>query len=147
LRCYHLQAIQSVWDVEKLEKPKKVLVNELNSTEEAKPEVVGKLEAEANFEAKLMFHHDSRKVMLITYMINKHKMDTKFLSRDLKNHNEETIAKLMGMATYFISIPEYYAHTAKGLTWRLQIRKMRRKKMKTSWAEQSHTRDFLWVLP
>ena len=71
--------------------------------------MVGKLEAEANFEAKLMFHHDSRKVMLITYMINKHRMDTIFLSRDPKNHDEETIAKLMGMATYFISIPEYYA--------------------------------------
>lgn len=71
--------------------------------------MVGKLEAEANFEAKLMFHHDSRKVMLITYMINKHRMDTKVLSRDPKNHDEETIAKLMGMATYFISIPEYYA--------------------------------------
>ena len=71
--------------------------------------MVGKLEAEANFEAKLMFHHDSRKVMLITYMINKHRMDTKVLSRDPKNNDEETIAKLMGMATYFISIPEYYA--------------------------------------
>jgi hypothetical protein len=71
--------------------------------------VVGKLEAEANFEAILMFHHDLRKVMLITYMINKHRMDTKVLPRDPKNHDEETIAKLMGMATYFISIPEYYA--------------------------------------
>ena len=38
--------------MDQLEKSKKALVNELNSTEEAKPEVISKLEVEANFEAK-----------------------------------------------------------------------------------------------
>ena len=42
-------------------------------------------------------------------------MDTKLMFRDPQNYDEENIAKLMGMATYFISIPEYYDPYFKGV--------------------------------
>merc|ERR1712034_81769 len=47
-------------------------------------------------------------VQLITYMMDKHGMDFSAMSRDPKNHYQETTAKLKGMVTKFISIPEHY---------------------------------------
>merc|ERR1712243_449334 len=46
---------------------------------------------------------------LISYMMDKHGMDFKAMARDPKNHYQETPAKLKGMVTKFISIPEHYA--------------------------------------
>lgn len=46
---------------------------------------------------------------LITYMMDKHGMDFSAMSRDPKNHYQETTAKLKGMVTRFISISEHYA--------------------------------------
>jgi hypothetical protein len=46
---------------------------------------------------------------LITYMMDKYGMDFQAMSRDPKNHYQETTAKLKGMVTKFISIPEHYA--------------------------------------
>merc|ERR1712183_119885 len=48
-------------------------------------------------------------VQLITYMMDKHGIDFKAMSRDPRNHYQETPAKLRGMVTKFISIPEHYA--------------------------------------
>merc|ERR1712013_185591 len=41
--------------------------------------------------------------------MDKYKMDFKAMARDPKNHYQETPAKLKGMVTKFISIPEHYA--------------------------------------
>jgi hypothetical protein len=42
-------------------------------------------------------------------MMDKHGMDFSAMSRDPKNHYQETTAKLKGMVTRFISISEHYA--------------------------------------
>merc|ERR1739842_62175 len=48
-------------------------------------------------------------VQLISYMMDKHGEDWSAMARDPKNHYQETAAKLRGMVTKFISIPEHYA--------------------------------------
>merc|ERR1712029_817370 len=70
-----------------------------------KSEVVAKLE----FEAKQTFRFTPTQVQLITYMMDKHGEDWSAMARDPKNHYQETAAKLRGMVTKFISIPEHYA--------------------------------------
>merc|ERR1719470_398984 len=95
--------------INKLKKQKKVPVAEADKPEVTKPEVVSKLEAEANVEAKQNFRFTTTQVQLITYMMDKHGMDFSAMSRDPKNHHQETTAKLKGMVTKFISIPEHYA--------------------------------------
>jgi len=95
--------------INKLKKQKKVPVAEADKPEVTKPEVVSKLEAEANVEAKQNFRFTTTQVQLITYMMDKHGMDFSAMSRDPKNHYQETTAKLKGMVTKFISIPEHYA--------------------------------------
>ena len=42
-------------------------------------------------------------------MMDKHGDDWSAMARDPKNHYQETPAKLRGMVTKFISIPEHYA--------------------------------------
>ena len=42
-------------------------------------------------------------------MMDKHGEDWSAMARDPKNHYQETPAKLRGMVTKFISIPEHYA--------------------------------------
>jgi len=74
-----------------------------------KTEVVAKLENEAKFEAKQTFRFTQTQVQLITYMMDKHGEDWSAMARDPKNHYQETAAKLRGMVTKFISIPEHYA--------------------------------------
>jgi len=74
-----------------------------------KTEVVAKLENEAKFEAKQTFRFTPTQVQLITYMMDKHGEDWSAMARDPKNHYQETAAKLRGMVTKFISIPEHYA--------------------------------------
>merc|ERR1711928_75983 len=95
--------------INKLKKQKKVPISEADKPEVTKPEVVGMLEAEANVEAKQNFRFTTTQVQLITYMMDKHGMDFSAMSRDPKNHYQETSAKLKGMVTKFISIPEHYA--------------------------------------
>merc|ERR1712192_305402 len=74
-----------------------------------KTEGVAKLENEAKFEAKQTFRFTPTQVHLITYMMDKHGEDWSAMARDPKNHYQETAAKLRGMVTKFISIPEHYA--------------------------------------
>merc|ERR1719186_2408209 len=124
--------------INKLKKQKNVPIKEKVKPEVTKPEVVDNLvkeanvEAkptfrftttqvqlitymmdnlvkEANVEAKATFRFTTTQVQLITYMMDKHEMDFKAMSRDPKNHYQETQAKLKGMVTKFISIPEHYA--------------------------------------
>merc|ERR1712198_154517 len=80
-----------------------------------KQEVIQQLEAEANVEAKQNFRFTPTQVQLITYMMDKHGMDFKAMARDPKNHYQETPAKLKGMVTKFINIPEHYAPYCKSL--------------------------------
>merc|ERR1712034_188830 len=75
--------------INKLKKQKKVPVAEADKPEVTKPEVVSKLEAEANVEAKQNFRFTTTQVQLITYMIDKHGMDFSAMSRDPKNHCKE----------------------------------------------------------
>merc|ERR1712083_360568 len=74
-----------------------------------KSEVIAKLEVEAKYEAKPTFRFTPTQVQLITYMMDKHGEDWSAMARDPKNHYQETPAKLRGMVTKFISIPEHYA--------------------------------------
>jgi len=74
-----------------------------------KSEVIAKLEDEARFEAKQTFRFTSTQVQLLSYMMDKHGEDWSAMARDPKNHYQETAAKLRGMVTKFISIPEHYA--------------------------------------
>merc|ERR1712233_113970 len=74
-----------------------------------KSEVIAKLEEEAKFEAKQTFRFTPTQVQLISYMMDKHGEDWSSMARDPKNHYQETAAKLRGMVTKFISIPEHYA--------------------------------------
>merc|ERR1719222_1577802 len=74
-----------------------------------KSEVISRLEDEAKFEAKQTFRFTPTQVQLITYMMDKHGDDWSAMARDPKNHYQETPAKLKGMVTKFISIPEHYA--------------------------------------
>merc|ERR1712055_830884 len=84
-------------------------IEEKSSVRITKPEVVTQLEDEANVEAKPTFRFTPTQVQLITHMMDKHGMDFKAMARDPKNHYQETPAKLKGMVTKFISIPEHYA--------------------------------------
>ena len=86
-----------------------IIIEEKSSVKVTKPEVVTQLEDEANVEAKPTFRFTPTQVQLITYMMDKHGMDFKAMARDPKNHYQETPAKLKGMVTKFISIPEHYA--------------------------------------
>merc|ERR1712098_716263 len=90
-------------------KQNKVAIEEVNLVKITKPDVVSQLEAEANVEAKQTFRFTPTQVQLISFMMDKHGMDFKAMSRDPKNHYQETPAKLKGMVTKFISIPEHYA--------------------------------------
>merc|ERR1712126_127129 len=74
-----------------------------------KPDVLEKLVEEANVPSKQSFRFSTTQVKLITYMMDKHGTDYKAMSRDPKNHYQETASKLKGMITKFISIPEHYA--------------------------------------
>jgi len=74
-----------------------------------KSEVIARLEDEAKFEAKQTFRFTPTQVQLISYMMDKHGEDWSAMARDPKNHYQETAAKLRGMVTKFISIPEHYA--------------------------------------
>ena len=74
-----------------------------------KPDVLEKLVEEANVPARQSFRFSTTQVKLITYMMDKHGSDYKAMSRDPKNHYQETASKLKGMITKFISIPEHYA--------------------------------------
>jgi len=95
--------------INKLKKQNKVAVEEVNAVKVTKPDVLSQLEAEANVEAKPTFRFTPTQVQLISYMMDKHGMDFKAMARDPKNHYQETPAKLKGMVTKFISIPEHYA--------------------------------------
>jgi len=95
--------------INKLKKQNKVAVEEVNTVKVTKPDVLSQLEAEANVEAKPTFRFTPTQVQLISYMMDKHGMDFKAMARDPKNHYQETPAKLKGMVTKFISIPEHYA--------------------------------------
>merc|ERR1712138_236206 len=72
-------------------------------------DVLQKLTEEASVPAKPNFRFSTTQVKLITYMMDKHGSDYKAMSRDPKNHYQETPARLRGMVTKFISIPEHYA--------------------------------------
>ena len=102
--------------------PKKKMVNKMKTLKNiaadadesvenkvTKPDVLQKLTEEASVPAKQNFRFSSTQVKLITYMMDKHGSDYKAMSRDPKNHYQETPAKLRGMITKFISIPEHYA--------------------------------------
>ena len=80
-----------------------------NKVQVTRPEVVEKLVQEANVERKQNFRFSSQQVKFITYMMDKHRDDYEAMSRDHKNHYQETPAKIRGMITKFISIPEHYA--------------------------------------
>ena len=97
--------------VKKMKKLKNIPVesSEEMSEEIMKPDVLAKLTSEANVPAKQTFRFSTTQVQLITYMMDKHGMDFKAMSRDPRNHYQETPAKLRGMVTKFISIPEHYA--------------------------------------
>merc|ERR1712025_365731 len=95
--------------INKLKKQNKVAVEEVNTVKVTKPDVVSQLEAEANVEAKQTFRFTPTQVQLISYMMDKHGEDWSAMARDSKNHYQETAAKLRGMVTKFISIPEHYA--------------------------------------
>merc|ERR1711872_938365 len=95
--------------INKLKKQNKVAVEEVSTVKVTKPDVLSQLEAEANVEAKPTFRFTPTQVQLISYMMDKHGMNFKAMARDPKNHCQETPAKLKGMVTKFISIPEHYA--------------------------------------
>merc|ERR1712062_636434 len=90
-------------------KQNQVPIEEISSVKVTKPEVVTQLEDEANVEAKPTFRFTPTQDQLIPHMMDKHGMDFKAMARDPKNHYQETPAKLKGMVTKFISIPEHYA--------------------------------------
>jgi len=95
--------------IDKMKKQKNVPIKEQHKPEVTKPEVITQLQKEANVAAKQSFRFTTTQVQLITYMMDKHGMDFNAMSRDAKNHYQETTAKLRGMVTKFISIPEHYA--------------------------------------
>merc|ERR1712050_240728 len=95
--------------INKLKKQNQVPIEEKSSVKVTKPDVITQLEDEANVEAKPTFRFTPTQVQLITYMMDKHGMDFKAMARDPKNHYQEAPAKLKGMVTKFISIPEHYA--------------------------------------
>jgi len=95
--------------VKDMKKRKGIEVAEEEGVVEKKSEVISRLEDEAKFEAKQTFRFTPTQVQLITYMMDKHGDDWSAMARDPKNHYQETPAKLRGMVTKFISIPEHYA--------------------------------------
>merc|ERR1712088_262373 len=95
--------------VKDMKKRKGIEVAEEEGVVERKSEVISRLEDEAKFEAKQTFRFTPTQVQLITYMMDKHGEDWSAMARDPKNHYQETAAKLRGMVTKFISIPEHYA--------------------------------------
>jgi len=74
-----------------------------------KPEVVEKLEAEANIPKTQKFRFCREQVMWISSMIDKHGDDYKAMARDKKNHFQETPKVIKGKVLKFKSIPEQYA--------------------------------------
>merc|ERR1719430_2348935 len=94
-----------------IDEMKKLKGIEMSEQEEGKEktDVVKKLEEEAKFVAKQTFRFTPTQVQLITYMMDRHGEDWEAMARDPKNHYQETPAKLRGMVTKFISIPEHYA--------------------------------------
>jgi len=95
--------------IEKMKKQKNIPVNPQMKATVTKPEVISKLEAEANVPKKQTFRFTTTQVQLITHLMDKHGTDYTAMSRDPKNHYQETPAKLKGMVNKFISIPEHYA--------------------------------------
>ena len=101
--------------VEKMKKLKNIpaaqdeSVQDVINSKIARPEVLEKLHQEASVPAKQTFRFTTSQVQLITYMMDKYGDDYKAMSRDPRNHYQETPAKLRGMITKFISIPEHYA--------------------------------------
>merc|ERR1712083_443780 len=95
--------------VKDMKKRKGIEVAEEEGVVEKKSEVISRLEDEAKYEAKQTFRFTPTQVQLITYMMDKHGEDWSAMARDPKNHYQETAAKLRGMVTKFISIPEHYA--------------------------------------
>merc|ERR1711910_92941 len=95
--------------VKDMKKKKGIEVAEEEGVVERKSEVIAKLEVEAKYEAKQTFRFTPTQVQLISYMMDKHGEDWSAMARDPKNHYQETAAKLRGMATKFVSIPEHYA--------------------------------------
>merc|ERR1719153_1258873 len=95
--------------VKDMKKKKGIEVAEEEGVVKRKSEVISRLEDEAKFEAKQTFRFTPTQVQLITYMMDKHGEDWSAMARDPKNHYQETPAKLRGMVTKFISIPEHYA--------------------------------------
>merc|ERR1712048_1349669 len=90
--------------------PKKKMVNKMKTLKNiAVDESVENKLTKASVPAKQNFRFSTTQVKLITYMMDKHGTDYKAMSRDPKNHYQETPAKLRGMITKFISIPEHYA--------------------------------------
>jgi len=95
--------------VKEMKKKKGMEVDDNEEEMRRKSEVIAKLEDEAKFEAKQTFRFTPTQVQLISYMMDKHGEDWSAMARDSKNHYQETAAKLRGMVTKFISIPEHYA--------------------------------------
>ena len=95
--------------VKKMKTLKNIVVDESVENSLTKPDVLQKLSEEASVPAKPNFRFSTTQIKLITYMMDKHGSDYKAMSRDPKNHYQETPAKLRGMVTKFISIPEHYA--------------------------------------
>merc|ERR1712203_357941 len=95
--------------VKEMKKKKGMEVDEKEEEVRRKSEVIAKLEDEAKFEAKQTFRFTPTQVQLISFMMDKHGEDWSAMARDPKNHYQETAAKLRGMVTKFISIPEHYA--------------------------------------
>ena len=95
--------------INKLKTLKNLPVDVEEKPEVVKPDVLVKLIEEADVPTRQSFRFSSVQVKLITYMMDKHGTDYKAMSRDSKNHYQETPAKLRGMISKFISIPEHYA--------------------------------------
>merc|ERR1712156_262260 len=95
--------------VKDMKKKKGIEVAEEDGVVKGKSEVISRLEDEAKYEAKQTFRFTPTQVQLITYMMDKHGDDWSAMARDPKNHYQVTPAKLRGMVTKFISIPEHYA--------------------------------------
>merc|ERR1712112_614405 len=76
--------------------------------EKGKTEVIQKLEEEAAYIPVQSFRFTPSQVQLITYMMDKHGEDWGAMARDPRNHYQETPAKLRGMVSKFVSIPEHY---------------------------------------
>ena len=96
--------------VKKMKKQKNINVTDEKKAEVTKPEVLERIvDDAASVPVKQSFRFTATQVQLITHMMKKHGTDYKAMARDPKNHYQETPAKLKGMISKFISIPEQYA--------------------------------------